>query len=470
MSEFDEDDALVALASLARAAACAPPRPEVERGARSRLMAKVHLATRPHLRWRSVAVAMVAAAAVGAFVVLVGMPWLALRRPLSYAVKGGQTVDSAYVSAPSDAPLDVQFSDGSEVRAEAGSRLRVDSTSPDGARLLLERGSANVQIRHRTRSAWRFLAGPFEVHVTGTRFALAWDPTRERVDLTVFEGAVEVASPLGAGSLAVRAGQRYHAEIPAHSLSLEEATTEHRPGSALAPSRRSPAEFEAPAGVAPSAGTPSAGTPSAGTGVSRSAASEKGMPASPDALDAPSGPAFGGTGWRHGRAQGASAGSSRAPLPRRDSWSERCARGEYREVVEAAQARGFEACVADCDVADLRALADAARYTGRADLAQDCLLALRRRFAGSDESARAAFLMGRTSETRGQNPTAERWYDRYLAESPDGTFAADALAGKARCVAAARGVEAARPIALQYLRSYPDGVHVKTLRKIAGTD
>jgi len=120
--------------------------------------------------------------------------------------------------------------------------------------------------------------------------------------------------------------------------------------------------------------------------------------------------------------------------------------------------------------ADLRSLADAARYTSRNDLAERSLVALRQRFSGSGQSAAAAFLLGRTYESSGQLAAAQRWYETYYSESPDGEFAAEALAGKMRAVATSRGSSAAKPIALEYLSRYPKGVHVKTARKIAGLD
>jgi hypothetical protein len=85
-------------------------------------------------------------------------------------------------------------------------------------------------------------------------------------------------------------------------------------------------------------------------------------------------------------------------------------------------------------------------------------------------AAAAAFMLGRTHETRNQPTTAQRWYETYLAESPDGEFAAEALAGKMRAVTTTRGPASAKPLAIEYLRRYPQGVHVKTARKIAGIE
>jgi hypothetical protein len=155
---------------------------------------------------------------------------------------------------------------------------------------------------------------------------------------------------------------------------------------------------------------------------------------------------------------------------RRESWQELLTRGDFESIVIGANARGFDTCITGCSEGDLRSLADAARYTGRGELAQKCLLALRRRFPTGAHAGAAAFMLGRTHETRNQPTMAQRWYETYLAETPDGEFAAEALAGKMRAVATTRGPVAAKPIAQEYLRRYPQGVHVKTARKVAGVE
>ena len=142
-------------------------------------------------------------------------------------------------------------------------------------------------------------------------------------------------------------------------------------------------------------------------------------------------------------------------------------RGEFDAVIAVATAKGIGGCLESCPADDLRALADAARYTKRVELAETCLLALRKRFADSAQGAGAAFLLGRTLESRGRNAKAEPWYERYLRESPEGEFASDALAGRMRVVAALRGKAAARGLAIEYLRRYPDGVYASSAQRIA---
>ena len=53
--------------------------------------------------------------------------------------------------------------------------------------------------------------------------------------------------------------------------------------------------------------------------------------------------------------------------------------------------------------------------------------------------------------------TAVTWYDHYLAEAPAGSLAAEALGRKMLAVAASSGRDAARPIAEDYQRRFPQG-------------
>src|SRR5262249_30753444 len=137
-------------------------------------------------------------------------------------------------------------------------------------------------------------------------------------------------------------------------------------------------------------------------------------------------------------------GKAPSPSPRHDAWTSLVAHGEFEAVIAAANAKGIRTCLDSCSAVELRAVADAARYTKRLELAEKTLLALRERFPGAGPSAGAAFLLGRTAELRGRNAQAEHYYELYLAESSDGEYASDALAGCMRVVAALRGEAAAR--------------------------
>jgi len=412
-------DQLSAIATLVRESISEPVSEDVHREGRERLVGTAVNRRYDASRRHRMTVTLAAAA------MLVGgvATWRLWPRPLSYEVRGGSGFEGPYVSASPLSPAELLFSDGSNLQADPGCRLRVDETYRNGARVFVERGTATSRVSHEKASDWTFVAGPFEVHVTGTRFALSWDPLVEEIDLRLLEGSVEVRSPLAQGPIVVRAGQRFRAAVASRSLMVTEGDV---------PQATAPAAPEAPAPAA--------------LAVVNSPAPAPAVAAAPDKT------------------------VSTKAAPRRESWQELLTRGDFESIVIAGNARGFDTCITGCSEGDLRSLADAARYTGRGELAQKCLLALRRRFPTGAHAGAAAFMLGRTHETRNQPTMAQRWYETYLAETPDGEFAAEALAGKMRAVATTRGPVAAKPLALEYLRRYPQGVHVKTARKVAGVE
>jgi hypothetical protein len=139
-------------------------------------------------------------------------------------------------------------------------------------------------------------------------------------------------------------------------------------------------------------------------------------------------------------------------------------RGDFRAVVADAQSSGIDACLSSCSVRDLRALGDAARYSGELALAERVLLTLRQRSPG--EATRAAYLLGSLQEARGDQAGALGWYSQYVARAPGGAFASEARAGRLRMLLATSGREAARSAAEEYLRLHPGGVGAATARRI----
>ena len=133
-------------------------------------------------------------------------------------------------------------------------------------------------------------------------------------------------------------------------------------------------------------------------------------------------------------------------------------------AVEQAQAMGVDHCFSSCSPANLRILADAARYTGRFDLAEKSLLSLRRRSPG--QAAAATFFLGRLYESRGRSADALRMYQQYLAGTPRGDYAEQSMAGRLRMLAATPTSPAAQAAAEAYLRRFPDGVHAPLARRV----
>jgi hypothetical protein len=115
------------------------------------------------------------------------------------ASSGGFVVD-----AREDLPL--QFGDGSTVIFRSGSTGRLQRLDGTGAEIVLERGWLDAHVIHADTTAWLLHAGPYCVHVTGTRFTMKW--TAQNLEVDLFEGAVVIdGSILGAG-LPLKAGNR----------------------------------------------------------------------------------------------------------------------------------------------------------------------------------------------------------------------------------------------------------------------
>src|SRR5438105_6195889 len=138
-----ELEQLSVIGALARDAASSPVDPAVHHAKRDRILA-ISAAEKYRRPRRGRAVVAFAFAAVLAAGIAI---WLR-PRALRYEVVGGSGLESPYVSAPPQSPVDLRFSDGSEVRADAGSRLRVDETYINGARVMLEEGATVSHVVH----------------------------------------------------------------------------------------------------------------------------------------------------------------------------------------------------------------------------------------------------------------------------------------------------------------------------------
>jgi ferric-dicitrate binding protein FerR (iron transport regulator) len=415
------------LGELARRAASEPVSPSVHASGRMRLMmaASQRRGSQRQASWWSFSPLRTAMMAAAAAIVIGGgvLGYYAQLRPLRYEVIGGQRFATNYVGALATAPAFVKFSDGSEIDAKPGSRLRIDETHANGARVLVERGTAAARVKHRDRSRWVFAAGPFNVRVIGTKFDLDWDPQAQVVSLTLHEGAVEVESPVGQSHCIVHAGQRFQASLQTGTMTLEN----------IEVSPASPA-------------SPLAALSAAAISSSTISTARKPVVLPPSLKLSP---------VSHSR--------ERANPAR---WAKLVKRGEFEAVVEQALAGDLDAMLKSCTAAEARALADAARYTDRNALAERVLLTLRSRFPGTRHGDAAGFLLGRTTETTGKSDQADRWYSRYLDEAPNGEYAADALAGRMRTQLAMSGADAARPIAREYVQRFPEGVHLRMARRL----
>ncbi|MBK6695836.1 MAG: FecR domain-containing protein [Myxococcales bacterium] len=186
--------------------------------------------------------AVVAAAALVAFTVLVSLQFASVR-PLTFHASLVTGHEGDFIAA-SAAPVPLTFSDGTSLRVLDSAQVRVAELRSDGARVVLEHGRIEAHVIHRSDTRWTINAGPFEVRVTGTRFALDWDASSQAMVVTLVEGAVEVSGCRLGEARRVAAGETLRvscapvvvAEVPP-SAALPKETPPPAP-TALSPAER----------------------------------------------------------------------------------------------------------------------------------------------------------------------------------------------------------------------------------------
>nr|PZN18421.1 MAG: hypothetical protein DIU78_22855 [Pseudomonadota bacterium] len=332
--------------------------------------------------------------------------------PITYRVVNGTEVAGTVVGATESTRL--RFSEGSEVVLAPGAEAQVATLDAHGGTLRVRRGRVRVAITPRADANWVVHAGPYAVRVTGTEFDLSWNDAERRFEVAMHAGSVEVTSAVLPGPIRLAAGQRL--------VRRDDAAPEVTEVAALAPPVSAPAEAREE-------------TPPASTA----------KPAPPTSKPTR---------------------EARAAVRAEDgvAWARLVAQGNFDAVLDAAKRKGIEAVIARAPLTDLDALADAARYARRTDLAERVLLAKRQRFAGTAAARDAAFLLGQLAESRGQ--PALTWYETYLSEAPDGSYAPQALGRKLMIKYAEGGAASAAPIATQYLARHPRGPYAAAARKI----
>ncbi|WP_437572101.1 FecR domain-containing protein [Sorangium sp. So ce542] len=360
---------------------------------------------------------------------------------LSYEVEGGVASQDGSLQADAASRPKLRFSDGTEVELAEGARAHVASVTGQGARVALDRGEVRAHVVHRSEAQWLFDAGPFVVTVTGTAFALAWAPEDGRLDLRLENGAVTVSGPPSGEPIAMRAGQWLTVRLRTGEVLLRELGAQK--GAEAAPSSAPP----------PSDGAELPGAPPPDGAELPGAPPPDGaeLPGAPPEGEPPAAP----------RAEAAAA-------PKRD-WAGQLAAGQLDAIVDEAQRRGLDQTLAASSSAELSALADAARYTRRGDVARRALLAQRRRFPATQRAREAAFLLGRLAETQEGGAAALPWFETYLKEAPQGAYASEALGRKMEIVRRLHGDAQAEIVAREYLRRFPGGTYAQAARTLART-
>ena len=419
-----EGSPLAALVELGRQAGKPPTEAQLAQGLSALRVRLAVIRRRRPLGWR------LSVAGAAAALLLVAGLWGASRLrngwPITRAVavdriEGGALLDGGYLAQSGRAGVGVFFNEGSAFVLTPGTRGRLREVLEDGARFAIEEGAASLQITPNAARRWSVEAGPFLVTVRGTAFNVAWDPVSERFELVLRRGHVVVSGPVAGGDIPLRAGQRLVIVLPRAETVITEA-----PAESEAPGRSAPLDRPAPAAV------PEAKAP---VGLSNLTGATAPLPI------------------------------VRSVAGRR--WAELLAAGRWDRILAEVDRDGVDATLGSAASEDLLALADAARYRRRVELARAALLVQRRRFPSSSRALDALFLLGRVEELSADGAArAIAYYDDYLAHAPRGGYAAEALGRKMILTNDLGGPGRARPIADEYLRRFPGGSYAGSARAL----
>ncbi|HEX6271882.1 MAG TPA: FecR domain-containing protein [Polyangiaceae bacterium] len=302
----------------------------------------------------------------------------------------------------------LDFSDGSQVVLERNARATLSALSSEHAALRLERGRVSASIRKQPGMTWAVMAGPYAVHVVGTKFSVDWDAGDEALAVRVREGRVRVTGgDLPSGGLVVDAGgqlERRRSTPPSASTAV-----------APAPGGRAP--FDSPR-------------------ETKGAENERTVD------DAPA-------------ANGSATVSALS------------SKGKYKEALALAEKQGFARLTRELPENDLLLLANAARYSGDAARAREALTKLRERFAGRPGASLAALYLAKVAEDMTREPgEAIRWLRVYLRDSPRGDLASGARASLMSLLLRSGDRAGARSVAEDYLRLHPNGSHAAEARAL----
>lgn len=365
------------------------------------------------------------AAVLAALVLGIGVFAASGKRPLAFTAGDQPGVVQTWVAAPSEHGVPIRFSDGTLLRLEPSSRARVVAVDARGASLALESGSLHADVVHSDQSAWRVIAGPLTVRVTGTRFDVRWSASAEEFSVAVLEGSVVISGAVVGPDRPVRAGETLRVFVAERRLELA-STAELAARERVQPDDRGRNSLPS--------------TPKA----------EEAIAKAPD--ESGSGPAR----------------TSASPTaPRAPDWRELARKGSLREAFAAAEASGFEAACQSASPAELLQLGDGARLAGNPALAKQALTRLRRAFPSDPRQAAAAFALGKVAfdQTHAYAEAAE-WFATSIREQPAGSLAREAAGRLIEARRRAGDDAGARRAAESYLGRYPDGPHADLARSL----
>ncbi len=357
--------------------------------------------------------------AAAAAILLSGAFWVWSKSRTLEATIDGRSLDRGeWIAAQGSVPI--ELSDGSRFVLSPGTRGRLGDLNERGAHLVVEAGSVQAAVVHRSRTNYKLSFGPFAVDVTGTRFDVDWDPSQELLTLKLREGSVLVSGCVLGSGRPLLAGETLRAWCREQRFEVQASGRAAQAGASA-----NNALAEAPPAL-----------PSSKALEPRAAQT---LP--PAAVDV-EGP----------------------------SWQALAKSGAYAEAFAAIGAAQFPAECERARESELWQLGEVARLSRNGQAAITAYSTLRRRFPGGARSGQAAFAIARLHfDQLGQYDEAARWLRTYLSEQPTGALAREALGRLIEAEQHAGHREAAASTAREYLKRHPHGPHARLAAKLTAT-
>jgi ferric-dicitrate binding protein FerR (iron transport regulator) len=351
-----------------------------------------------------------------------------------------------FVQAPQEREVALRFSDGSQIAVARKSRARLMGLRNTGADVSLESGSMNVKVQHREDTSWHIGAGPYGVHVIGTRFDVRYQPEDDTFELSLHEGKVEISGCVFGGGYRMLAGQTVRASCKDNRYDVSSLAGEQTGPAAGSGSVES--FMQKPAEAAPEPSPAPVQHAAAPAPVPVPVITPK-----PEGVGTPA--------------------AAPAPRPTRQpaEWQSLARAGHFAQALRAARAIGFERECARGSAEDVSLLAKVARYGQDTDLEASALRLLRERFRGTNRAAWAAFSLGRLEfDNHGAYAEAAEWFRTYLKEQPRGELAREAQGRLLESVERTGDHAGARELATRYLHDYPQGPHADLAHGLLARD
>jgi TolA-binding protein len=320
----------------------------------------------------------------------------------------------SWIRSEASERLPIDFSDGSRITLEPGSRVRLAELRPNGATLAVETGALDVSVKHHVQTDYRLSLGPFLVRVTGTKFNVSFSPEQDTLRVSMREGSVVVSGCALGDPRPLRSGESLTA-------SCRDSRFEISRGQAANPPPVLPKVTDVEA-----------------------------MPLSnPDE---------------------STRASARVARPEAETtWQALARAGKFEKALGSVDVLGFPAECERASGEELALLADVARFGRRPQQAIMALTALRRRFPSGGLASVAAFNIARVHfDQRGAYDDAARWFRVYLKEQPGGPLAREAQGRLMEALYRGGDRAGATRAAEAYLSANPNGPHARLARTLLG--